>query len=118
MNYGLPYKGSKEKIADRILDLMPSAGKFYDLFAGGMAVTHAAMLRNKFGKVICNDINGEMMTFFVEASEDKESVHLPEYTEAQEELADILICCMTELVKRGVNVDKIIDAKIKFNENR
>ena len=67
MNYGLPYKGSKAKIADRILDLMPSAGTFYDLFAGGMAVTHAAMLRNKFGKVVCNDINGEMMTLFVEA---------------------------------------------------
>ena len=67
MNYGLPYKGSKAKIADRILNLMPSAGTFYDLFAGGMAVTHAAMLRNKFGKVVCNDINGEMMTLFVEA---------------------------------------------------
>ena len=67
MNYGLPYKGSKAKIADRILDLMPSTGTFYDLFAGGMAVTHAAMLRNKFGKVVCNDINGEMMTLFVEA---------------------------------------------------
>ena len=67
MNYGLPYKGSKAKIADRILDLMPSAGTFYDLFAGGMAVTHAAMLRNKFGKVVCNDINGEMMTLFVDA---------------------------------------------------
>ena len=67
MNYGLPYKGSKAKIADRILDLMPSAGTFYDLFAGGMAVTHAAMLRNKFGKVVCNDINGDMMTLFVEA---------------------------------------------------
>lgn len=53
-----------------------------------------------------------------EASEDKKSEHLPEYTEAQEELADILICCMTELVKRGVNVDKIVDDKIKFNENR
>ena len=67
MNYGLPYKGSKAKIADRILNLMPSAGTFYDLFAGGMAVTHAAMLRNKFGKVVCNDINGEMTTLFVEA---------------------------------------------------
>lgn len=55
---------------------------------------------------------------FVEASEDKESVHLPEYTEAQEELADIIIGCMTELFKRGVDVDKIIDAKIEFNEQR
>ena len=67
MNYGLPYKGSKAKIADRILDLMPSAGTFYDLFAGGMAVTHAAMMRNKFKRVVCNDINGEMLTLFVEA---------------------------------------------------
>ena len=53
-----------------------------------------------------------------EASEDKKSEHLPEYTEAQEELADIIIGCMTELFKRGVDVDKIIDAKIEFNEQR
>lgn len=55
---------------------------------------------------------------FAEASEDKKSEHLPEYTEAQEELADIIIGCTTELFKRGVDVDKIIDAKIKFNEQR
>jgi hypothetical protein len=55
---------------------------------------------------------------FAEASEDKKSEHLPEYTEAQEELADIIIGCMTELFKRGVDVDKIIDAKIEFNEQR
>lgn len=53
MNYGLPYKGSKAKLADRILDLMPSARNFYDLFAGGMAVTHAALIRNKFKSVQC-----------------------------------------------------------------
>ena len=55
---------------------------------------------------------------FAEASEDKKSEHLPEYTEAQEELADIIIGCMTELFKRGIDVDKIIDAKIEFNEQR
>ena len=55
---------------------------------------------------------------FAEASEDKKSEHLPEYTEAQEELADIIIGCMTELFKRGIDVDKIIDAKIEINEQR
>ena len=58
------------------------------------------------------------MKEFAEASEDMKSEHLPEYTEAQEELADIIIGCMTELFKRGVNIEKIIDAKIAFNEKR
>lgn len=55
---------------------------------------------------------------FAEASETKCSEHLPLYTEAEEELADILIGCMTELFKRGVNVDNIVDAKMEFNEKR
>lgn len=58
------------------------------------------------------------MKEFAEASEDMKSEHLPEYTEAQEELVDIIIGCMTELFKRGVNIEKIIDAKIAFNEKR
>ena len=58
------------------------------------------------------------MKEFAEASEEMKSEHLPEYTEAQEELADIIIGCMTELFKRGVNIEKIIDAKIEFNEQR
>ena len=68
----------------------------------------------------CDDVDGllEEIKEFAEASEEKPSEHLPEYTEAQEELADILISCMTELFKRGVNIDKIVDAKIAFNESR
>lgn len=66
------------------------------------------------------DVEGLMaeMKEFAEASETKDSGHLPLYTEAEEELADILICCMTELFKRGVNVDNIVDAKMEFNEKR
>lgn len=67
-NYGLPYMGSKQKIADRILALMPKAGVFYDLFAGGMSITHAVLLGNKYGKIVANDINGEMGKLFVEAA--------------------------------------------------
>lgn len=67
-----------------------------------------------------DDVNGLMaeMNEFAEASECKESEHLTGYSEAQEELADILICCMTELCKRGVDVDIIVDAKLAFNETR
>ena len=55
---------------------------------------------------------------FREASEDEKSRHLPEYTEAQEELADVLICCLTELHRRGVDVERIIKDKVEFNKTR
>ena len=56
MKYGLPYKGSKTKIADAIIEHIPPAKVFYDLFAGGCAITHAALLSGKWERVIANDI--------------------------------------------------------------
>lgn len=55
---------------------------------------------------------------FREASEVDPSEHLPEYTQAQEELTDVLICCLTELHRRGVDVEKILRDKIEFNKTR
>lgn len=55
---------------------------------------------------------------FREAGEMEKSEHLPEYTQAQEELADVLICCLTELHRRGVDVERIIKEKIEFNKTR
>lgn len=55
---------------------------------------------------------------FNNAKENKLSEHLPIYTEAEEELADILIGCMTELQKRGVDIEVLITDKIRYNENR
>lgn len=49
--------GSKRKIADKLIEVMPRAECFYDLFAGGCAMTHAALLSHKWDRVICNDIN-------------------------------------------------------------
>lgn len=54
--YGLPYMGSKSRIAPKIINLLPSAEKLYDVFAGGCAITHAALLSGKWSKVIANDI--------------------------------------------------------------
>lgn len=56
MSYGLPYMGSKSRIADKILDLIPPGDVFVDLFAGGCAVTHAAILRKQYRRFIVNDI--------------------------------------------------------------
>ena len=55
---------------------------------------------------------------FREASEIDPSEHLPQYTASQEELTDVLICCLTELHRRGVDVEIIIKEKIEFNKTR
>lgn len=67
MNYGLPYKGSKNKLATRIVDLLPRKKHFYDLFCGGCAVTHAAMLSHKWDDFTINDLNWQCPTLFVDA---------------------------------------------------
>lgn len=56
MSYGLPYKGSKNSIAKWVVSHLPKSHTFVDLFAGGCAVTHAAILSGKFGRFIANDI--------------------------------------------------------------
>ena len=60
-NYGLPYMGSKNRIAKELITEIiwnePNAQIFIDLFAGGCAISHAAILSGSFKKVIANDIN-------------------------------------------------------------
>ena len=48
MNYGLPYQGSKNAIAEWVIGQLPEAETFVDLFCGGCAITHAAMLSGKY----------------------------------------------------------------------
>ena len=55
---------------------------------------------------------------FREASEIDPSEHLPQYTASQEELTDVLICCLTELYRREVDVEEILMAKINYNKTR
>ena len=57
MNFGLPYKGSKNKIANWVCDILPNANTLYDLFAGGGAITHCASLNRKYNNYIVNDLN-------------------------------------------------------------
>jgi site-specific DNA-adenine methylase len=58
---GLPYMGSKRKIASKILDYIcsknPKANIFYDLFGGGGAISFEALQRSQFRKVIYNELN-------------------------------------------------------------
>ena len=67
MNYGLPYQGSKNRIAKRLVDALPPAPVLYDVFCGGCAVTHAAMLSGKYQRFVVNDRRGWLPDAFQKA---------------------------------------------------
>lgn len=67
MKYGLPYMGSKNAIVPYLIKSIPSAENFYDLFAGGCAVTHGMLLQNKFKHYVINDLNAGITELFINA---------------------------------------------------
>lgn len=74
MRYGLPYKGSKNSIAKWIISQLPTAETFVDLFFGGGAVTHAALLSGKYKRFIINDIDARLPKLFLECAYGKHTV--------------------------------------------
>ena len=54
--YGRPYKGSKNKIAEKIINVLPEAEYFVDLFGGGGAMVDCAMQSGKYQKGIYNEL--------------------------------------------------------------
>ena len=65
LSLGAPYQGSKGQIATRVVDGLPRGRRFVDLFAGGGAATHAAMLSGKYGEYRINDINPAGLELFL-----------------------------------------------------
>ena len=73
MSYGVPYKGSKNMIVKDLWKAIPTKGftNFYDLFAGGCAVTHKALLSKSFGEYYANDIDGQGLHLFEDSMNDR-----------------------------------------------
>lgn len=65
--YGFPYKGSKNKLAEKIVKLFPDAENFYDLFCGGCAITHRALIENRWKNYVINDIDPRCPNLFLDA---------------------------------------------------
>ena len=61
--YGLPYQGSKSRIAEWVVSCLPPSHTLVDLFAGGCAVTHAALLSGKWETIIANDVTDSVKVF-------------------------------------------------------
>lgn len=66
-HYGVPYQGNKSRIADIIINILPSGKRLVDLFGGGGAITHCALLTNKWEEQVYNDINPLITTLFMDA---------------------------------------------------
>ncbi|MBR0083064.1 MAG: DNA adenine methylase [Bacteroidales bacterium] len=70
VNFGMPYKGSKSKIARDLIGIIPSGERFVDVFAGGCAMSHAALLAGRWKNVLANDIT-DTPQFFVDVLQGK-----------------------------------------------
>lgn len=64
MRYGLPYKGSKNKIAEWVVSHFPDVNNLYDLFGGGGAITHCSLLNKDFKKIYYNDLEKGLTQLF------------------------------------------------------
>lgn len=74
MRYGLPYKGSKNAIAKWVIEQLPKADTLVDLFCGGGAITHCAMLSGKWNNFIMNDIDARLPVLFKDCIDGKYTV--------------------------------------------
>ena len=70
MNFGVPYKGSKNGIAVKVCNVLPYANTLYDVFAGGCAITHCAYLKKQFRNLVINDVE-DIPFLFTEALQGK-----------------------------------------------
>lgn len=76
-------------------------------------ITEDAMTHKEIVGALANEF-----AEFVVANEFLPSEHLPFISQAEEEVIDILIVCLTELKRRGLDAEFVITKKMEFNEKR
>lgn len=87
--YGFSYMGSKGKIADWVIDQLPSGKRLVDLFGGGGAISHCAKLSGKWDTVLYNELNPLVCEVLQDAMDGKYSydVFKPEWVSREEFMA-------------------------------
>lgn len=66
-NYGLPYQGSKNRLAEDIINILPQKKVLVDLFGGGGAISVCASQSGKYEKIIYNELNSLISETFQKA---------------------------------------------------
>lgn len=84
--YGLPYQGSKNQIAEEICMFLPEGERFVDLFGGGGAITHCAMQSYKWKSFLYNELNPLVFDTFKKAlnGEFEEEIKNPKWISRDE----------------------------------
>ena len=84
--YGIGYQGSKSQIAEKIITALPSGKRLVDLFGGGFAISHCALLSRKWDKVLYNDIDPLLAPLIQDAIAGKYNYHrfIPEWVSREE----------------------------------
>lgn len=97
-----------------------------DLNKLGKRSYHLAVVRNKIAEGVSQDeLHRQTVSgVFTEgreveqASETEMSDHVKSLTQVAEELVDVLLVCVTELHRRGVDIEDAVHKKLKYNEDR
>ena len=78
--------GSKSRIADALMDALPAGKRFVDLFGGGFAMSHKALLSGKYESVWYNDIEPLLVQLIKDAIAGKYSYEnfTPEWISREE----------------------------------
>lgn len=84
--YGLPYQGSKNQIAEEICMFLPEGERFVDLFGGGGAITLCAMQSYKWKSFLYNELNPLVFDTFKKAlnGEFEEEIKNPKWISRDE----------------------------------
>lgn len=103
ITYGLPYMGSKNRIAKNLIKQLPPTENFYDLFCGGGAMAHRAALSGKYKHIYCNDLTGAVE--YVERARRGEYDNRREWVDREQFIKnknnDIFICFMWSFGNNG-----------------
>ena len=59
----ISYRGRKKQVSDFIINNLPPAELFIDVFGGSAAVSLAAVESGKYNQVVYNDLDGNMVNF-------------------------------------------------------
>lgn len=79
MKYGINYMGSKAGIASELIEFFPYGKRLVDLFGGGFAISHCALLSGKYNKVLYNDIDTVIVDFVKDIINDNIDLKKPEW---------------------------------------
>lgn len=63
MRYGVGYLGSKNAIAEQILEILPAGRRLVDIFCGGCAITHCSIVSGKYQRFLMLDISDNPLLF-------------------------------------------------------